>query len=190
MNTALLLAATAPLNTRKDELTAENQRTREMIDERESKCLDLAREITGLQHQIDLLRANITLMRVDCKGMWASIEENKLEISQCDLLISKINAEAQPEVKGYAPGSISKVEKTHPFTPFWDMMTVRAACRTWFIRHNNQPISSRELARQIGKKKGTVAAVLSNLPEFVSNGDTTWQMSTAFYTSGSMTVGR
>lgn len=175
MNTALLLAATAPLNFRKEELERVNGQAVGRID--------------FLDEEIETIEANLMMARNDRTHMLEIIERNKSEISEIDALVAKINAE-EPEKKGYAPGSISKVEQTQSLTAFWDLMTTRAACRTWFIRNQNKPITSRDLASQIGKKKGTVAATLSNNPEFICLGDTNWQLSSSFYTSGHVTVGR
>ncbi len=155
--------------------------------------------IAPLLSRLEEIRSEVTSKRETRASLLGDINALKSDFQDVANVVRELTGES-PEpicpdphatsVKGYAPGSISTVEKTQPFTPFWDMMTVRAACRTWFIRHENPPISSRELADKIGKNRGTVAATLSNMPEFIKNGNTTWQLSTAFYTAGSMTFGR
>ena len=75
------------------------------------------------------------------------------------------------------------------FRPEVKQRTIREACRHTL---ETGPMHYRDLAEMIGRHHASVAAVLSNMPEFccVNSGSGYWRLDPHFTAAGWMTVGR
>jgi hypothetical protein len=71
-------------------------------------------------------------------------------------------------------------------------MTNRAYARAYFLRNHNTPTHYVELANSGGRSPGSMAAILSLHPEFVSalSGSGLWMLDPHFYAAGWVQVGR